>query len=136
MTDIITLGELLIDLTQNGVDENGSGIFTAFPGGAPANVAVAAVRLGATAGFIGKVGNDAFGRSLADVLKKDNVDTTGLFFDDEEPTTMAIVAVDESGEREFSFYRDPGADTQLTAEEAIEALSKDLPKYCMWVRFR
>lgn len=128
MTDIITLGELLIDLTQNGVDENGSGIFTAFPGGAPANVAVAAVRLGATAGFIGKVGNDAFGRSLADVLKKDNVDTSGLFFDDEEPTTLAIVAVDDSGEREFSFYRNPGADTQLTSEEAVEALSKGLPK--------
>lgn len=128
MTDITTLGELLIDLTQNGADENGNGKFTAFPGGAPANVAVAASRLGATAGFIGKVGNDAFGRSLADTLKKDNVDTSGLFFDDEEPTTMAIVAVDESGEREFSFYRNPGADTQLTAEEAIGALAKDLPK--------
>lgn len=128
MADIITLGELLIDLTQSGVDENGNGKFTAFPGGAPANVAVAASRLGATAGFIGKVGNDAFGRSLADTLKKDNVDISGLFFDDEEPTTMAIVAVDESGEREFSFYRNPGADTQLTDEEAVGALSQGLPK--------
>ena len=128
MTDIITLGELLIDLTQNGTDENGNGKFTAFPGGAPANVAVAASRLGATAGFIGKVGNDAFGRSLADTLKKDNVDISGLFFDDEEPTTMAIVAVDDSGEREFSFYRNPGADTQLTAEEAMGALSQGVPK--------
>ena len=128
MIDIITLGELLIDLTQNGADENGNGKFTAFPGGAPANVAVAASRLGATAGFIGKVGNDAFGRSLADTLKKDNVDISGLFYDDEEPTTMAIVAVDESGEREFSFYRNPGADTQLTAEEAIGALSQKMPK--------
>ena len=128
MIDIITLGELLIDLTQNGADENGNGKFTAFPGGAPANVAVAASRLGATAGFIGKVGNDAFGRSLADTLKKDNVDISGLVFDDEEPTTMAIVAVDESGEREFSFYRNPGADTQLTAEEAVEALSRENPK--------
>lgn len=128
MTDIITLGELLIDLTQRGADENGNGIFTAFPGGAPANVAVAAVRLGATAGFIGKVGNDSFGRALADTLKKDSVDVSGLYFDDNVPTTMAIVAVDETGEREFSFYRDPGADTQLTADEALEALSKDLPK--------
>lgn len=128
MTDIITLGELLIDLTQRGADENGNGIFTAFPGGAPANVAVAAVRLGATAGFIGKVGNDSFGRALADTLKKDSVDVSGLYFDDKVPTTMAIVAVDETGEREFSFYRDPGADTQLTADEALEALSKDLPK--------
>ena len=70
MTDIITLGELLIDLTQNGEDENGNGKFTAFPGGAPANVAVAASKLGASTGFIGKVGNDAFGRKLTETLSK------------------------------------------------------------------
>ena len=128
MTDIITLGELLIDLTQRGSDENGNGEFTAYPGGAPANVAVAASRLGASTGFIGKVGNDAFGRSLADTLKKDNVDISGLFYDDYQPTTMAIVSVDESGERDFSFYRKPGADTQLTVDEAVGALSADLPK--------
>ena len=127
MIDIITLGELLIDLTQRGSDENGNGEFTAYPGGAPANVAVAASRLGAATGFIGKVGNDAFGRSLADTLKKDNVDIKGLYYDDEQPTTMAIVSVDASGERDFSFYRKPGADTQLTVEEAVEALA-DLPK--------
>lgn len=128
MTDIITLGELLIDLTQGGTDENGNGKFTAYPGGAPANVAVAASRLGASTAFIGKVGNDAFGRSLAETLKKDNVDTKGLYFDNEQPTTMAIVSVDESGERDFSFYRNPGADTQLTVAEAVEALSADMPK--------
>ena len=128
MIDIMTLGELLIDLTQRGSDENGNGEFTAYPGGAPANVAVAASRLGASAGFIGKVGNDAFGRSLADTLKKDKVDIKGLYFDNEQPTTMAIVSVDETGERDFSFYRNPGADTQLTAEEAIAALSADMPK--------
>ena len=128
MTDIITLGELLIDLTQNGTDENGNGRFTAYPGGAPANVAVAAARLGASAGFIGKVGNDAFGRSLADTLKKDKVDVSGLYYEDSHPTTMAIVSVDETGEREFAFYRDPGADTQLTAEEAVTALEGELPK--------
>lgn len=128
MIDIMTLGELLIDLTQGGKDENGNGKFTAYPGGAPANVAVAASRLGASAGFIGKVGNDAFGRSLADTLKKDNVDITGLYYDDDQPTTMAIVSVDESGERDFSFYRKPGADTQLTVEEAVAALSGNLPK--------
>ena len=128
MTDIITLGELLIDLTQRGSDENGNGEFTAYPGGAPANVAVAASRLGASTGFIGKVGNDAFGRSLADTLKKDNVDISGLFYDDYQPTTMAIVSVDESGERDFSFYRKPGADTQLTVDEAVGALSANLPK--------
>ena len=128
MADIITLGELLIDLTQRGADENGNGIFTAFPGGAPANVAVAASRLGASTGFIGKVGNDAFGRSLAETLSKEGVDTDGLFVSDDVPTTMAIVSVDESGEREFSFYRDPGADTQLTEDEVKEALSGESPK--------
>lgn len=128
MIDIMTLGELLIDLTQGGTDENGNGKFTAYPGGAPANVAVAASRLGASAGFIGKVGNDAFGRSLADTLKKDNVDIKGLYYDESQPTTLAIVSVDEKGERDFSFYRNPGADTQLTTDEAIRALSADMPK--------
>lgn len=123
MADIFTLGELLIDLTQNGTDELGNGRFTAYPGGAPANVAVAAARLGADTGFIGKVGNDAFGRGLADTLRKEGVDTSGLFVSDAVPTTMAIVSVDEKGEREFSFYRNPGADTQLTADEAISALT-------------
>lgn len=128
MIDIMTLGELLIDLTQGGKDENGNGKFTAYPGGAPANVAVAASRLGASAGFIGKVGNDAFGRRLADTLKKDNVDISGLYYEDSHPTTMAIVSVDETGEREFAFYRNPGADTQLTVDEAISALSANMPK--------
>ncbi len=128
MIDIMTLGELLIDLTQGGKDENGNGKFTAYPGGAPANVAVAASRLGSTAGFIGKVGNDAFGRSLAHALKKYNVDISGLYYEDSHPTTMAIVSVDETGEREFAFYRDPGADTQLTVDEAISALSANMPK--------
>lgn len=122
MAKIITLGELLIDLTQKGTDENGCGEFTAYPGGAPANVAVAAARLGADTAFIGKVGCDAFGRGLRETLEKEGVDTGGLYECEEHPTTMAIVSVDESGEREFAFYRDPGADTQLTAEEAVEAI--------------
>ncbi len=128
MTDIITFGELLIDLTQRGTDENGNGLFTAFPGGAPANVAVAASRLGVSTGFIGKVGDDAFGRSLEATLSQEGVDTSGLFISHEVPTTMAIVSVDESGEREFSFYRDPGADTQITSDEVVEALSGHSPK--------
>ena len=123
--DIITLGEMLIDLTQKGSDENGNGEFTAYPGGAPANVAVAAARLGAGAAFIGKVGDDAFGRSLADTLKKEKVDTSGLYASKEVPTTLAIVSVDASGERDFSFYRDPGADTQLTEEEAVRAVKQN-----------
>ena len=123
MADILTLGELLMDMTQNGTDENGNGMFTAFPGGAPANVAVAAARLGAETGFIGKVGNDACGRILAETLKKEGVDISGLFTCNEQPTTMALVSVDENGEREFAFYRNPGADTQLTADEAISAIA-------------
>lgn len=126
MAKIVTLGELLIDLTQKGTDKNGCGEFTAYPGGAPANVAVAAARLGADTGFIGKVGNDAFGRSLADTLKKEGVDISGLYVS-EHPTTMAIVSVDERGERSFSFYRDPGADTQLTVGEAIAAVKMNRP---------
>jgi fructokinase len=127
MADIITLGELLIDMTQDGTDEQGNGRFTAYPGGAPANVAVAAARLGADTGFIGKVGDDSFGRSLAETLRKEGVNTDGLFVSDSVPTTMAIVSVDASGEREFSFYRNPGADTQLTTEEAVSVIENDLP---------
>ncbi len=123
MTDIWTLGEVLIDMTQSGSDENGNGQFTAYPGGAPANVAVAAARLGAKAGFIGKVGDDAFGRFLADTLKKENVDVSGLFACEDVPTTMALVSVAPDGERDFSFYRNPGADTQLTADEARAVLA-------------
>ena len=123
MADILTLGELLIDLTQTGTDNGGNGVFTAFPGGAPANVAVAAARLGADTGFIGKVGRDAFGKSLAETLRREGVDITGLYASNDVPTTLAIVSVDETGEREFSFYRSPGADTQLTSAEALSALT-------------
>ena len=127
MTQIITLGEVLIDLTQTGTDERGIPQFAAFPGGAPANVAVAASRLGAKTGFIGKIGRDAFGAQLRKTLEKDQVDTACLFASDEVPTTLAIVSVDEHGERSFSFYRDPGADTQLTEEEATAFLNGSLP---------
>ena len=127
MAEIITLGEVLIDLTQTGIDDKGIPQFKAFPGGAPANVAVAASRLGAKTGFIGKVGRDSFGAQLRKVLEDDGVDTSCLFETEDVPTTLAIVSVDGSGERSFSFYRDPGADTQLTEEEATAFLSSDLP---------
>ena len=125
MADIMTLGEVLIDLTQTGVDEKGTPQFKAFPGGAPANVAVAASRLGAKTGFIGKIGRDAFGAQLRKVLEDDGVDTSCLFETEDVPTTLAIVSVDRKGERSFSFYRDPGADTQLTEEEATAFLKSD-----------
>ena len=127
MTQILTLGEVLIDLTQTGTDEKGIPQFAAFPGGAPANVAVAASRLGAKAGFIGKIGGDAFGAQLRRTLETDHVDTSFLFETEDVPTTLAIVSVDAGGERNFSFYRDPGADTQLTEEEATAFLDGGLP---------
>ena len=127
MAQILTLGEVLIDLTQTGTDESGTPQFAAFPGGAPANVAVAASRLGAKAGFIGKIGSDAFGTQLRKTLEKDCVDTSSLFETTAVPTTLAIVSVDEKGERSFSFYRDPGADTQLTDDEAVQFLDGELP---------
>ena len=125
MKEIMALGEVLIDMTQSGTDELGNGQFTAYPGGAPANVAVAVSRLGGSAGFIGKVGDDAFGRGLAETLKKEDVDVAGLYICEDSPTTMARVSVDETGDRDFAFYRTPGADTQLTTEEALSALKGD-----------
>ena len=123
----MTLGEVLIDLTQTGTDEAGIPQFKAFPGGAPANVAVAASRLGAGTGFIGKIGKDAFGEQLRETLEKNQVDTSCLYETEEVPTTLAIVSVDEYGERSFAFYRNPGADTQLTEGEAFAFLEGELP---------
>ena len=107
MTDITTIGEVLIDLTQTGVTPQNVPLFAANPGGAPANVAVAAARLGASTAFIGKVGRDGFGGYLTGVLTENGVDAA--------PTTMAVVTVAASGERSFRFVR--GADSALTPEE-------------------
>ena len=105
--DIVTIGEVLIDLTQTGKDEKGIPQFAANPGGAPANLAVAAARLGAQTAFIGKVGADAFGRYLKEVLAENKVDVSG----------MAVVSVDAAGERDFSFYRSANADVMLSKED-------------------
>jgi len=88
--DIVTIGEVLIDLTQTGKDERGIPQFAANPGGAPANLAVAAARLGAQTAFIGKVGADAFGRYLKEVLAENKVDVSGMAVDADHPTTMAV----------------------------------------------
>ena len=117
--DIVTLGEALIDMFPA---ETGRRLVevTAFhpaPGGAPANVAVAAARLGAEAAFIGKVGDDIFGHHLADVLAAEGVGTAGVRFDDEARTTMAIVGKPDENTAEFVFYRNPGADQRLRPEE-------------------
>lgn len=118
MKDITAIGEILIDLTQTGNNSAGVPIFAANPGGAPANVVVAASRLGAKTALIGKVGKDGFGTYLRQVLTEDGVDCSGLRTSASSPTTMAIVPVDGSGERSFGFIR--GADIQLSPEEVHE----------------
>lgn len=125
MKDIVAIGEVLIDLTQNGTDALGVGQYAANPGGAPANLAVAAARLGAETAFVGKVGADAFGSYLRRVLEENGVDTTGLLTDPREHTTVAVVSVDGAGERSFSFYRNPSADVNLRGEEIPAQLLRD-----------
>ena len=113
---IVTIGELLVDLTQTGED-NGIPQYAANPGGAPANVAVAASLMGCEAAFIGKVGNDAFGKTLVKTLQDKNVNTDGVILSDEFKTTLAVVSLDNQGERNFSFYRKNCADVNLKKEE-------------------
>ena len=122
MYDITAVGEILIDLTQTGVDPDGVGVFAAYPGGAPANVAVAAARLGARCAFLGKVGRDGMGDALLHTLENNGVDTSGLRRGD-PATTMAVVTVSPGGERSFSFLR--GADQSLSVQEvAGDALAR------------
>ena len=124
MIDITTIGEILIDLTQSGRTEQGIPRFDANPGGAPANLAVAAARLGARTAFIGRVGNDSFGDYLKRCLAENGVDVRGMSVDEKARTTLAVVALDERGERTFSFYRDPSADVNLSpAHVPMELLS-------------
>ena len=122
--DILTIGEVLIDLTQTGKDARGIPQFAANPGGAPANLAVAASRLGAQTAFIGKVGADAFGRYLKEVLAENKVDVSGMAVDADHPTTMAVVSVDATGERDFSFYRSANADVMLSKEDISDEALK------------
>lgn len=116
MKDLVTIGEILIDLTYSGRDK-GVPVYIANPGGAPANVAVAAARLGADAAFIGKVGRDYYGDFLRATLTENGVDISGMLVDNDAPTTLAVVSVSETGERSFSFYRRNCADTLLSSEE-------------------
>ena len=125
MTDITAVGEILIDLTQSGVTEQGIPRFDANPGGAPANLAVAAARLGAKTAFVGKVGNDSYGAFLRQCLTDNGVDVSGLSVDPVQHTTLAIVALDKTGERTFSFYRDPSADVNLSVEDISPARLED-----------
>ena len=120
---ITSIGEILIDMTQTHMDGNGIPHFAANPGGAPANVAVAAAKLGIETGFVGCVGDDAYGRLLRDTLIRFGVSVDGLQMTKRANTTLAIVTVDGKGERSFSFYRRPGADTMIDADQAIGAIA-------------
>ena len=122
MIDITAIGEILIDMTQSGVTEQGIPRYDANPGGAPANLAVAASRLGARTAFVGRVGDDSYGAFLRRTLQQNGVDVTGLSVDSREHTTLAIVSLDEKGERSFSFYRDPSADVALRFENVPREL--------------
>ena len=127
MFDVVAIGELLIDFTPvsgslpktSDVGNNGLArpCFEQNPGGAPANVAVAAAQMGKRAAFIGKVGEDAFGRFLRETLASRGVDVSGLVSTDAYPTTLAFVHLDVSGERSFSFYRKPSADVMLESDD-------------------
>ena len=115
--DVVAIGELLIDFTCKSVDADGYPTVEAHPGGAPANFLAALCKFGAKTALLGKVGNDAFGKLLIGTLQGAGIDTTGMVIDDSVFTTLAFVTLDETGDREFSFARKPGADTQIRFDE-------------------
>lgn len=119
-TDVIALGELLIDFTENGISKQGNKLFEANPGGAPCNVLAMLKKLGHEVSFIGKVGNDFLGAELKARVAGLGINTDNLLQDYEIPTTLAFVHKKEDGDREFSFYRNPGADMMLKEEEIDE----------------
>ena len=120
--DVVALGELLIDFTENGKSEQGNPIFEANPGGAPCNVLAMLAKLGHKTAFIGKVGKDSFGKNLKAVLEEVGIDAKYLTMDDKVHTTLALVHTLSDGDRDFSFYRNPGADMMLKEEEIPEEL--------------
>ena len=123
--DVTALGELLIDFTENGVSGQGNPLFEANPGGAPCNVLAMLTKLGHKTAFIGKVGDDFFGKQLKEAIEEVGIDSTGLCMDKEIHTTLAMVHTYPDGDRDFSFYRDPGADMMLKESEVKEELIKE-----------
>ena len=114
--DVTALGELLIDFTENGNSAQGNPMLEANPGGAPCNVLAMLEKLGKKTAFIGKVGNDMFGTQLKNAVEEVGIDTRNLVIDNEVHTTLAFVHTYPDGDRDFSFYRNPGAD--MTREYA------------------
>lgn len=120
--DVTALGELLIDFTENGTSGQGNPLMEANPGGAPCNVLAMLGKLGKKTAFIGKVGKDMFGIQLKEAVEEVGIDTRNLIMDEKVHTTLAFVHTYPDGDRDFSFYRDPGADMMLTKEEVQEDL--------------
>ena len=125
--DVVALGELLIDFTQNGTSAQGNNLFEACPGGAPCNVLAMLRKLGKSCAFVGKVGNDMFGKLLKEVITDAGINADALVMDDKIPTTLAFVQTFANGDRDFSFYRKPGADMMLTADELPEETIANAP---------
>lgn len=123
--DVVALGELLIDFTENGTSAQGNTVYEANPGGAPCNVLAMLTKLGRKTAFIGKVGQDIFGNRLKRTLEEVGIDTANLVMDEDVRTTLAFVETFPDGDRDFSFYRAPGADMMLQADEVQMALVKD-----------
>lgn len=123
--DVTALGELLIDFTENGTSSQGNPILEVNPGGAPCNVLAMLQKLGKQTAFIGKVGNDMFGRQLTEAVTSVGVDTRALKVDNIVHTTLAFVHTYPGGDRDFSFYRNPGADMMLSKEEVDTDLIRD-----------
>ena len=124
MYDVTALGELLIDFTPSGNSASGQRLFEQNPGGAPANVLAALNNCGLKTAFLGKIGDDMHGLFLKETLENAGIDCTGLIIDKDVFTTLAFVALNEKGERTFSFARKPGADTMLRPDEINEDIVK------------
>ena len=122
MIEVVALGELLIDFASKGADSKGYPLMQALPGGAPANFLAALTKYGKSTAFLGKVGDDTFGRLLVGTVKDAGIETKGIVVDPTVFTTLAFVTFDETGDRSFSFARKPGADTQLSWEEVDKSL--------------
>ena len=123
--DVVALGELLIDFTDSGLSEQGNPLFEANPGGAPCNVLAMLRKLGRSCAFVGKVGDDMFGRQLRSAAEEAGICMDYLALDRETRTTLAFVKKLPSGDRDFSFCRNPGADMMLREDELDEELLKN-----------
>lgn len=111
---LVCFGEVLIDFLSDGKQPES---FTKYAGGAPANVAVAATKLGLPSSFCGMLGQDMFGDFLKKELTSLGVNTQYCLFTDKAKTALAFVSLDDNGERSFSFYRPPAADLLFKVDD-------------------